>query len=64
MQPAHLSNPPMGVEAPSESLDKELNVERSFCPLVLHVGQKVSSLTQFIERSSSNLLLQLGQKYS
>ncbi len=64
MQPAHLSNPPIGVETPSESLDKEVNAEKSFCPLVLHVGQKAPSLIQFIERSSSNLPLQFGQKYS
>jgi len=64
VQPVHLSDPPTGMEIPSESLDRQLNVEKSFCPLALHVGQKASSLTRFIERSSSNLLWQLGQKYS
>jgi len=64
VQPVHLSNPPTGVETPSEFFDTELNVERSFCPLLWHVGQKASSPAQFIERSSSNLLRQPGQKYS
>jgi len=64
MQPEHLSNPPIGVETPSESLDKEANTEGTFCPLMLHVGQKASSFIQFIERSNSNLPLQLEQKYS
>jgi len=64
VQPAHLSNPPMGMETPLESLEVEVKVDKILCPWVLHRGQKASSLAQFIERSSSNLLLQFGQKYS
>jgi len=59
-----LSEPPIGVENPSESLEKEAKVENTFCPGVLHVGHKASSLAQLMLRSSSNLLWQFGQKYS
>ena len=45
IHPVHFPDPPMGLEMPSEFLDKEVNVERSFCPRVLQVGQEASSLT-------------------
>jgi len=51
-------------ELPSESLEKEAKAEKTFCPGVLHVGHKASSLAQLILRSSSNLRWQFGQKYS
>jgi len=56
--------PAMGVDSPSLPLEKEENREKIRLAACWHWGHKASSSALLIERNSSNLQLQSGQRYS
>ncbi len=62
--PQALPVPAIGLVSPSASFEKEAKREKSRCPWAPHRGQDPPSVALLIGSSSSNLTLQLGQKYS
>jgi len=56
--------PAIGLLSPPAPLEKEANPEKTRCAAPPHRGQAPSSPALLIGRSSSNLTLQLEQKYS
>lgn len=52
------------VDSPSLPLEKAVKVEKSFLAGDWHLGHEAASLALLKERRSSNLALQLEQRYS
>ncbi len=63
-QVLHERPPPVGVETPPLSLEKDAKDETSLLALWLHLGHVTSSLAWLKEHSKSNLFPQVKQRYS
>lgn len=65
VQPAHeLVVPGIGADSPILFLENEANRERDRLEVCWQFGHEASSFALFMERSSSNLQLQSGHRYS